>query len=128
VPVVLTRCASCGIHVRPDSPRCPFCGCSERSAKSALALAAGAVTFMAGIGCAYGDAGGGGSQPYVFDSGRAFDVTIENVQLDVSSEKTESAADAPQEASEGSAKDVSSLDAPHDVSTDTEPVKDASGQ
>jgi hypothetical protein len=56
--MILVRCPSCGIHVRPDSSRCPFCASPERSYKAALALSAGAVTFMAGIGCAYGSVTG----------------------------------------------------------------------
>lgn len=132
--------------MRAESLRCPFCAFTERSPKSAVALAAGAVTFMAGIGCAYGSAGqycppGDTTYPcgpYVFDAGGNFDVHVEDATRDTGHEAK--AADAtPKEASrdvsssEGSAMDVStadvsSSDSPADVSSEAAPVKDSSNQ
>lgn len=53
---MLTRCENCKVHVFADESRCPFCKGKRRviGAKKSLAVAAGAIAFMSGIGCAYG--------------------------------------------------------------------------
>lgn len=51
---LLVRCRSCGVHIRAESTRCPFCAARTTPLKSLASISSGAIAFMAGIGCAYG--------------------------------------------------------------------------
>jgi len=49
----LQRCPSCRSFVLAADASCPFCK-SRMAIKGLVAVTAGVVTFIAGIGCAYG--------------------------------------------------------------------------
>jgi hypothetical protein len=64
----LRRCPSCKTHVLAEEASCPFCKV-RFPVKAFLMATVGVVTFVSGIGCAYGgpgpysepDAGSGGT-------------------------------------------------------------------